>query len=98
MLGKGYSDIRNEGLMEYYLNLPIDNGNDGIIYNIKGEEINIDELFYMYIDKLKSIIPDSNNRSTPTQVVISVPPYYDSLQLSILNSICLRLSIILFIL
>lgn len=98
MLGKGYSDIRNEGLMEYYLNLPIDNGNDGITYNIKGEEINIDELFYMYIDKLKSIIPDSNNRSTPTQVVISVPPYYDSLQLSILNSICLRLSIILFIL
>lgn len=98
MLGKGYSDIRNEGLMEYYLNLPIDNGNDGITYNIKGEEINIDELFYMYLDKLKSIIPDSNNRSTPTQVVISVPPYYDSLQLSILNSICLRLSIILFIL
>lgn len=98
MLGKGYSDIRNEGLMEYYLNLPIDNGNDGITYNIKGEEINIDELFYMYIDKLKSIIPDSNNRSTPTQVVISLPPYYDSLQLSILNSICLRLSIILFIL
>lgn len=94
MLGKGYSDIRNEGLMEYYLNLPIDNGNDGITYNIKGEEINIDELFYMYLDKLKSIIPDSNNRSTPTQVVISVPPYYDSLQLSILNSICLRLSII----
>lgn len=86
-IGKKYSELKPISLC----NNIKQNKNDGILFNIN-TDFNIDEALMLFINDLISNY-EGIKRATPVSVIMSIPPYFNSLQVSIINSICIRLSI-----